>query len=162
MLFVKVFSKNLNSGKKYICGVNKTNSENLIRTVGEFFITFDKNTKESFDMYYKNFLYEELSDEEEKNYINYLKNLKIIEDDGLSKSIQKLSESFNTDLLNEEGKDVYDCLTSLVEECLKNRDINKDFIIKSNGCYELVTCKEKDYFCLDNFKLTRLPDNLFK
>lgn len=68
MLFVKVFSKNVNNNEKYICGVNKTNSENLIRTVGDFYITFDKNTKESFDMYYKDFSYEELSKEEELNY----------------------------------------------------------------------------------------------
>lgn len=156
MLFVKVFSKNVNNNKKYICGVNKTNSENLIRTVGDFYITFDKNTKESFDMYHKDFFYEELSKEEELNYINNLKSLKIIEDYNLSKSIKKISESFDKTLLNEEGKEVYDCLTYLVEECLNNKGIKEDFIIKNDGVYELVSCKEKDYFCLDNFRIVRL------
>lgn len=45
MLFAKVYSKNVNSSKKIICGVNKTSVDGQFRTVGDFCITFDIDTK---------------------------------------------------------------------------------------------------------------------
>lgn len=160
MLFAKVYSKNVNSGKKIICGVNKTSVDGQIRTVGDFCITFDIETKKSNDLFYKDFFIEELPKEEEENHIKYLKSLKLIEDYSLCNSIKRMVNSFYKDDLEEEAREIYDCLYSLIDECLKNRNIKEDFIIKDGSCYELVTCSE-DYFCVDNFRITNLPDKLF-